>query len=165
MKSCSCFIISFIAILLASCGMTTYSFISSGIDQANNTRFNIKHVRDGCCGCSGILVNTFENNKLQSQLFIESNEACPFNRTKYYFNYSPNGNMSSVDTLIAVSDNSFRYPVTNTDKIALTKVDSFIAVQNSSYRLRKIEITGYREKSEADKGKVYAPRLNKEAVY
>jgi len=125
-------------------------------------------VLDGCCGCSGVLVNTFQADKLQSQLFIESNEGCPFYKTKYNFYYSSTGSLIRVDTLIAVTDSSFTYPLTNIDNITLAKVDSFIARQNPSlYRIRKIDIKGYRDKTPADKDKLMLipPRLDKHALY
>ena len=153
---------------LFSCGGATYKLISNGTGYTNDTRFNIKHVLDGCCGCSGVLVNTFHGAQLQSQLFVESNEGCPFNWTKYNFHYSQNGSLTQVDTLIAVADSSFKYPITEIDRIALTKVDSFIATQNSSlYRLRKIDIRGYRDKTQTDKDKLMLlpPRLDKHALY
>lgn len=161
-------ILSIAILILASCGGPTYKLISSGTGYENDTRFNVKHILDGCCGCSGVLVNTFHDDKLQSQLFIESNEGCPFNWTKYNFNYSHDGSLIKVDTLIAVVDSSFKYPITQTDKIALSKVDSFIATQNSSlYRIRKIDIKGYRDKEESDKDKLMLlpARLDKHALY
>jgi hypothetical protein len=161
-------IISITTLFLISCGGTTYKLISNGTGHTKDTRFNIKHVLDGCCGCSGVLVNTFQGDKLQSQLFVESNEACPYNWTKYNFHYSQSGSLIQVDTLIAVADSSFKYPISDIDRIALTKVDSFIATQNSSlYRVRKIDIKGYRDKTHADKDKLMLlpPRLDKHALY
>lgn len=154
-------------LLLISCGTTTYTLISNGRGQMTDTRFNVKHVKTGCCGCSGVLVNTFFLDKLQSQLFIESNEGCPFNQTKFNFHYSSNGKIAKVDTLIAVADNSFKYPITEFDKLALAKIDSFIAIQNSSlYKIRKIDIKGYRDKTSSDdKLMLLSPRLNKQALY
>lgn len=153
-------------LFLVSCGTTTYTLISNGRGQMNETRFNLKHVKTGCCGCSGVLVNTFLLDKLQSRLFIESNEGCPFNQTKFNFHYSSNGEIAKIDTLIAVVDSSFKYPITDIDKMALTIVDSFIATQNSSlYKVRKIDITGYRDKTPADKLMLLSPRLNKQALF
>jgi hypothetical protein len=150
--------------LFASCATTNLSVIATGNEQFDNTRFIVKHLRDGCCGCAGVLVDTYKLDKLQSQLFIESNSACPYNWTKFNFTYLSNGSLSKIDTLIAVDDSSFTYPITNTDKIALSKVDSFILTQNSTYyRIRKIDIKGYRNLIEADKGKIYfiKPLINK----
>lgn len=160
--------LALVATCLISCGAITYTFIAGGTDYQTDTRFNIKHIKDGCCGCSGILVNSFRNDKIESQLFVESNDGCPFNSTKFNFHYSRNGNLIKVDTLIAVIDDSFQYPITDIDKIALIKIDSFIAVQNSTtYPIRKIDIKGYRDKTESDKDKLMLlpPRLDKQALY
>lgn len=156
-----------VTVFLTSCGTATYSFITDGIGQTQDTRFNIKHVKDGCCGCSGVLVNSFLLDKLQSQLFIESNDACPFAWTKFNFHYSESGRLTKVDTLIAVADSTYQYPVTDIDKLALAKVDSFIATQNSRlYRLRNIDIKGYRNKTQLDSDKLMLlpPRLSKSAI-
>ena len=161
-------IVFFILLLVIfSCGQTTYKLIGSGIDQSSNTSFNIKHVLDGCCGCSGILVNTFQHDKLQSQLFIESNESCPYHWTKFNFYYSQGGEIAKIDTLIAVADTSFSYPITRVDSIALIKVDNFISAQTSStYKVRKIDIKGYRDKTLADSNNLMLlpPRLDKHAI-
>ena len=139
-----------------SCGTTKLSVIAAGIEQSDNTRFFVKLIKDGCCGCAGVLVDTYKLNRLQSQLFIESNSACPYNWTKFNYYYLPNGGFSKIDTLIAVDDNSFTYPITNTDKIALARVDSFISTQNSTYyRIKKVDIKGYRDLVQADKEKIY----------
>src|SRR5690606_10600099 len=152
-------------VFLTSCGTMTYSFIAEGVGQTQGTRYNVKHVKDGCCGCSGILVNSFLLGKLQSQLFIESN-GCPFAWTKFNFHYSENGNLTKVDTLIAVADSNYQYPITDIDKLALVKVDSFIATRNPQlYHLRKIDIKGYRNKTQRDSDElmVLPPRLSKTA--
>jgi hypothetical protein len=155
-----------VILLLISCGGTTYKLIGTGVGQSSNTKFNIKHVLD-CCGCSGVLVNTFQDEKLQAQLFVESNEACPYLWTKFNFHYAPNGTTLKVDTLVAVADGTWTYPVTEIDKLALAKIDSFIAAQNSTmYHVRKIDITGYRDKNNTDNKRLMSfPRLDKHALY
>ena len=154
MKLCNILSLLYL-IFVSSCGTTKYPIIATGIDQTDNTKYEIKHVKDGCCGCSGILINTIQNIDIKSQLFIESNEGCPYNHVKYYFHYIPSRLIAGIDTLIGVTDSSYIYPITNTDKIALSKVDSFISTQNSSaYRIRKINITGYRKVTKLDREKI-----------
>ena len=157
-----------ITLFFLSCAGTNYITIGNGTGSSNDLRFNVKHVI-GCCGCSGVLVNTFKANKLESQLFVESNGGCPFNKTKFKFSYDGKGAISKVDTLIAVSDSSFQYVITETDKLALLKVDSFVDAQSPTdrmYRLTKIAITGYRDKTNLDTEKLMllAPVLTKKAV-
>ena len=157
-----------VTLTLTSCIKTTYKLISKGSGTTQDVKYTIKNVLPPCCGCSGVLVNTFKSNKLQSQLFIESNEGCPYNWTKYYFYYSTEGTLFQIDTLIAVTDSSFKYPITDIDKIALIKVDSFMSIQNSSlYRLAKINITGYRDKKPSDSRslRLLPPRLDRRALF
>ncbi|MDB5203794.1 MAG: hypothetical protein JWQ27_3203 [Ferruginibacter sp.] len=166
MKLLKILTILFLAFLM-SCGTTNFSLITSGTEPSDNTRFNVKLVKDGCCGCAGILVNTFRLDELQSQLYVESNESCPYNWTKLNFYYSSNGTLTRTDTLIAVSDNTFTYPITRTDKIALEKAYSFIFKQTVNYyRIRKIDITGYRDATAADNMKIYftSAFMDKKAV-
>ena len=147
----------FFVLVLSSCGSTSYKLIASGIGQPSEIKFNIKHILDRCCGCTGILVNTFQADKLQSQLFIESKEGCPFYWTKFNFHYASNGTTYKVDTLIAVSDSTYQYAITEIDKMALVKIDSFILTQTDSsqyYRVKKIEIKGYRDKNILDNDKM-----------
>lgn len=157
----------FITFVLGSCGVTSYLPIGNGSDVKTGLTFNVKKIREGCCGCSGVLVNTFNKGLLESQLHYEAGQGCPFSSAKFYYRYLPGGQRSGIDTLIAVSDSTFQFPITTVDQLALNKVDSFIQTQTlNSYRLHKVPITGYRNFTSIDRAelKIFPGRLSEEAL-
>ena len=102
---------------LISCGGITYTLFANGTGEKDDIRFNVKHIKDGCCVCSGVLVNSFKNDEIQSQLFVESKNRFLFNSTKFYFPYSINDSLIKVDVMIAVVNTPFQYPVLISTKL------------------------------------------------
>jgi hypothetical protein len=112
---------------------------------AESESFVIKTVIAGCCGCESVYYNLTLRKKIKEQLIYEY--ACHTGLpTKFIFKYDSNANLVSLDTLLAVTDNTYTYAITNLERQVVNKMDS-IAKQRPAYSQNGLllkNITGFR---------------------
>jgi hypothetical protein len=160
-----------ILLLSTGCFRDTYTTLYRGLHTPDSdTWFTVKKAVSGCCGCRGIIINVLKNvpeahrSLLQSQFLIES--FCGMPPTKHIFKYDANLELVETEQLIGVTDSSFTIPVTEIDRLALQKADSFMAVdKNEGFKLRSIKITGYRKPTDKEYPGLMFPVYKKKSIW
>jgi hypothetical protein len=100
----------------------------------------------GCCGCKAILYNVTRDKKLAEQFVMETNCGL-YEPSKHLFTFNTKGKLTDIKSLIAVTDNSFTYPLTDIDRKALIKLDSIYADWHSVNKRQIVfaNIKGFKE--------------------
>lgn len=114
-------------------------------EVADGGSYSIKSVIAGCCGCESVYYNLISHKIIREQLY---EYACHNGQpTKFVFNYDSNSRLVSLDTLLAVSDDSFTHPLTNFEISVLNQMDSIANMRpeysRNTWFLR--DVTGFRK--------------------
>jgi hypothetical protein len=134
----------FIAIAFTSCFRESYNTLQR-VDLTSADRYEVKSMA-GCCGCKAIFYNVTRNNKIAEQFVVETNCGL-YEPTKHLFTTDIKGEVTNIKSLIAVTDSSFTFPLTEIDKNALFKLDSIYTDWRSVNKRQIVfaDITGYKQ--------------------
>ena len=137
-------VIIFIATTFTSCFRDAYKTLHT-VDFTGADSYEIKSMA-GCCGCKAILYNVLRSNKILEQFVVETNCGL-YEPTKHFFTLDTKGRVTKIKSLLAVTDSSFTFPLTEIDKDALIKLDSIYANWQSVNKRQIVfsDITGFRE--------------------
>ena len=114
--------------------------MSQNIDESES--FVIKTVIAGCCGCESVYSSIVNRRKIQEQLVYEY--ACRNGLpTKFVFHYDSNDNLFSFDTLVAVTDDTYSFPLTPLERQIVAKMDS-IGMLRQEYAKNVLQLKNIR---------------------
>lgn len=137
-------VIVFIATTFTSCFREAYNTLHR-VDLIGADSYEIKSMA-GCCGCKTIFYNVFRSNKHLEQFVMETNCGL-YEPTKHLFTLDTKGRVIKIRSLLAVTDSSFTFSLTEIDKDALIRLDSIYANWQSVNKRQIVfaDITGFRE--------------------
>jgi hypothetical protein len=137
-------VIVFIVTTLTSCFRETYNTLQR-VNLTGADRYEIKSMA-GCCGCKAILYNIIRSNKISEQ-FVTETHCVLYEPTKHLFTLDTKGRVTNIKSLVAVTDSSFTYPLTEIDREALIKLDSIYLNWQSVNKGQMVfaDVTGFRE--------------------
>ena len=138
------FLILFLLTSLNSCFRDVHRSLEK-VSLSPSDNYEVKSMV-GCCGCKALYYNVYRNRLVTEQFVVET--ACEsYQPTKHFFKTDSKGNVVSVKSFVAVTDNSFSIPVTETDRNAFKKLDSIYGTWTNG-RNRTIvfrDITGFKD--------------------
>ena len=137
-------VIVFIATVFTSCFRETYNTLQE-VNVTISNGYEIKSMA-GCCGCKAILYNVLRSDKIVEQFVVETNCGL-YVPTKHFFTLDKKGRVTSLKSLIAVTDSSFTLRLSEIDRSALIKLDSIYADWKSVNKRQIVfeAITGFKE--------------------
>jgi hypothetical protein len=137
-------IIAIFSTVFCSCFRGTYNTLQR-VSLSASEAYEIKSMA-GCCGCRAILYNVMRNGKIAEQFVVETNCSL-YEPTKHLFTVDTKGRITSVRSLVAVTDSSFTLPATEIDKAAFLRLDSIYKGPESVNKRRIVfaDITGFKE--------------------
>jgi hypothetical protein len=132
---------------------------------SDTTRFEIKFMFSGCCGCTAIYGNIYEGKGLETQ-FIDEYKCGFGSPTKFVFKNNEAGDWLEVKGYLAVYDFSYTQPVTPADKQLFKSMDSLIQIQYPAIeKLPFASITGFRPQHPGERTHPFAIGKKNKAIH